>query len=140
MTAQRSRIVESHYRVPYADTDQMGVVYYANYLIYFERIRNEMLRDLGITYREFEERGYQLPVLESHCFYRHSAQYDDWLTFRGWFEQISPIRLQAHCEVYRDEQLLADGYTLHVAFDPQKGRPCKLPAFLSDAITQASAS
>jgi acyl-CoA thioester hydrolase len=59
--------VSISYRVPYADTDQMGVVYYANYLVYFERLRNELVRAGGRSYRQWEEDGITLPVIEAHC-------------------------------------------------------------------------
>ena len=67
------------YRVPYADTDQMGVVYYANYFEYFERFRNEILRDAGYTYLELEKEGIAMPVIEAVCHYKASAKYDDLL-------------------------------------------------------------
>ena len=58
------------YRVPYADTDQMGVVYYANHLEYFERVRNEVLREAKLPYTLFEDQGVMLPVVEAHCNYK----------------------------------------------------------------------
>ena len=67
------------YRVPYADTDQMGIVYYANYFVYFERLRNELLRATGVPYRVWEERGLRLPVVEAHAAYIAPARYDDLL-------------------------------------------------------------
>ncbi len=64
-------------RVRYAETDRMGVVYYANYLVWFEVARADLLRTLGWTYREMEESGVYLPVIEAHCEYRRPARYDD---------------------------------------------------------------
>ena len=115
------------YRVPYAETDQMGFVYYANYLIYFERSRNELLRANGTTYRQLEEMGIILPVIESYCKYRKPALYDDQLQIFGSFEQISPTRLKAACSIKREDQLLAEGYTIHVCMDKRTGKPIKLP-------------
>ena len=69
-------------RVRYADTDQMGVVYYANYLVWFEVGRTEWLRDAGWNYRDMEEAGISLPVIEAHCEYRQSARYDDEIEIR----------------------------------------------------------
>jgi acyl-CoA thioester hydrolase len=115
------------YRVPYADTDQMGMVYYANFLVYFERTRNEVLRERNFTYRQMEEMGFILPVIEAHCEYRRPAQYDDLLDLYGWFESLSPTRIKAHCEVKRGETLLAQGYTVHVCLGARNRRPCKLP-------------
>lgn len=101
---------EMSYRVPYADTDQMGVVYYANYLEYFERSRTEMLRDAGLSYSKMEEMGYFLPVSEAYCKYSGSARYDDLLTFRSWIDEVSRVRVKIHSEVLRDGQLLVAGF------------------------------
>ena len=115
------------YRVPYADTDQMGVVYYANYLVYFERLRNEMLREQYVPYKEIEGRGLMLPVTEAMCFYHRPAHYDDLLVLTGWFEMQSPIRVRALCEVHRDGVLLASGHTVHVCMDIHKKKPTRFP-------------
>ena len=116
------------YRVPYADTDQMGVVYYANYLVYFERSRNEVLRAGGLTYKEIEASGILLPVIQAHCDYARPAAYDDSLEIIGWFELLSPLRIRAHCEVRRDGQLLAEGHTIHVVFCAKTRKPVRFPA------------
>src|SRR5574344_2807261 len=67
------------YRVPYADTDQMGVVYYGNYLTFFERARNELMRACGYTYKECEAEGWMLPVTHAEVDYKRPAKYDDLL-------------------------------------------------------------
>lgn len=123
------------YRVPYADTDQMGVVYYANYLVYFERMRNELLRDRGVTYKELEAKGIMLPVLEAHCDYQRPAKYDDLLEIRGWCETIGRTRIKCHAEVARGDELLASGYTVHACLSNETGRPVRLPA---DVFPQVS--
>ncbi len=117
------------YRVPYADVDQMGYVYYANYLIYFERGRNELLRNFGLPYVELEERGIMLPVIEAHCEYKKSANYDDQLSIIACAEEIKGIRAKLSCEIFRRDELLAYGYTWHVSVNSQ-GRPCKMPKSL----------
>jgi acyl-CoA thioester hydrolase len=122
------------YRVPYADTDRMGVVYYANYLVYFERVRNEILRERGVTYRQMEQRGLLLPVVEAHCEYRQPALYDDLLEVRGWFELLSPTRIRAHAEVRRDGELLATGHTVHVCISAATRRPVRLPEDIRSRI------
>ena len=113
------------YRVPYADVDQMGFVYYANYLVYFERGRNELLRECGLPYRELEEQGIMLPVIEAHCEYKKSAYYDDELSIITCAEEVKGVRAKLSCEIYRGDQLLAHGYTWHVSTNPQ-GRPCRM--------------
>ena len=126
------------YRVPYADTDQMHVVYYANYLTYFERIRNEVLRAVGFSYRELEAMGYALPVREAHVNYHAPATYDDLLEITGWCESFKGVRLKICCEVRRDGQLLADGHTLHACCDIKSMRPARPPKVLLDAVAGAS--
>jgi len=101
---------EMQYRVPYADTDQMGVVYYANYLEYFERSRTEMFRDAGLSYAAMEEMGYYLPVAEANCKYKGSARYDDLLTFRSWVDEIGKVQVKLCTEVIRDGKVLVSGH------------------------------
>ncbi len=120
---------ELQYRVPYADTDQMGVVYYANYLIYFERLRTEILRENGLPYRQLEEDGIMLPVIEAQCSYKAPAKYDDLLTIRGYVEEAKGVRIKIVCEVYRDGLLLVSGFTVHACMT-RDGRPIRVPAAL----------
>lgn len=122
------------YRVPYADTDQMQVVYYANYLTYFERCRNEVLRSLGFSYRELESMGYALPVKEAHVNYHIPATYDDLLDITGWCESFKGVRLKICCEVRRGGELIADGYTIHANCDIRTMRPVRPPDILKNAI------
>ena len=115
------------FRVPYADTDQMGFVYYANFFVYFERSRNEILRDLGSPSLELEERGVILPVLEAHCEYKTPATYDDVLKIVGRGEIVGKARIKCHAEVWRGEELLASGYTVHACLDQETLRPVRVP-------------
>ena len=123
------------YRVPYADTDQMHVVYYANYLAYFERARNELMRDGGSSYRELEVMGYALPVSEAHVDYHSSATYDDLLEISAWVESLKGVRLTICCEVHRGAQLLAKGYTVHALVDLKTFRPARPTAELKVLLT-----
>ena len=119
------------YRVPYADTDRMGVVYYGNYLIYFEMARNQLLRDFGLPYVELERRGYALPVVEAHVQYRAAAGYDDELTILGWLGWARGVRLRVDCAVYCGDALLAEGHTIHACVERASFRPVKvLPELL----------
>jgi acyl-CoA thioester hydrolase len=128
---------EMHYRVPYADTDKMGVVYYANYLVYFERLRNELLRESGLPYAEFESRGLMLPVVEAHCRYHAPAGYDDLLTIVGWIAEARGPRLTIRCEVRRDGILLVSGHTVHACVDIRTRRPVRPPPELT-ALVESS--
>ncbi|MDE0830096.1 MAG: thioesterase family protein [Vicinamibacterales bacterium] len=115
-------------RVRYAETDQMQVVYYANYFVWFEFGRCEWLRSLGRSYRDLEATGIQLPVIEAHCQYRRSAQYDDDLTIVTRGHLLSPARVQFEYEVQRvpDNVVTAVGRTVHAAVN-NTGRPTRLP-------------
>ena len=121
------------YRVPYADTDQMGFVYYGNYLEYFERSRNELMRTFPITYKEMEARGLGLPVLQAHVDYRSAAHYDDLLTIRATMTEIGRLRVRIDCEVRRGDEVLATGYTVHACIDLQTHRPARLPPEFLDS-------
>jgi acyl-CoA thioester hydrolase len=120
--------VVSSVRVRYAETDQMGVVYYANYFVWFEVGRTDLLRSLGWTYREMEAEGFFLPVISAHCDYRQPARYDDTLHVLTRGTLISPVRLEFSYEVSRPEDPtpVATGLTVHAAVDAS-GRPCRLP-------------
>ena len=106
----------------------MGVVYYANYLVWFEVARTDLLRGSGWSYREMETEGVGLPVIEAHCDYKQSARYDDELEIRTMGTMISPVRVRFGYEVVRpaDDTILATGHTVHAALD-RNGRPCRLP-------------
>jgi acyl-CoA thioester hydrolase len=119
-------------RVRYAETDQMGVAYYANYLVWFEVARTDWLRQAGSNYRQMEEAGVFLPVIEAHCEYHQPARYDDALTVRTRATRLSPVRLRFDYTVLREAVpraatiVLASGHTMHAAVD-RSGRPCRLP-------------
>ena len=118
----------SHVRVRYAETDQMGVVYYANYFVWFEVGRCELLRSLGWNYRDMESTGFFLPVIAAACDYRQPARYDDTLQIRTVGALLSPVRLEFRYRVVRPEDgvVSADGRTVHAALDAN-GRPRRLP-------------
>jgi acyl-CoA thioester hydrolase len=114
-------------RVRYAETDKLGIVYYANYFVWFEVARTDLLRELGWSYREMEHAGVSLPVIEAQCEYKRPAKYDDEIDVRTQGRMISPIRMQFDYEVIRaGDGVLAAGRTVHAALD-REGRPCRLP-------------
>ncbi len=114
-------------RVRYADTDQMGFAYYANYLVWFEVGRTEMLRECGLPYAELEALGVALPVLEAHCRYRKSARYDQLLRVVSRLKEMPRVTLRIEYEIFDEaEQLLAEGYTTH-AFINREGKPVRPP-------------
>lgn len=115
-------------RVRYAETDKMGVVYHANYFVWFEVGRTDWLRQSGWTYREMEAAGVSLPVIEAHCEYRQPARYDDEIAIDARAVLLTPVRLRFEYRLMRvaDGTLLAEGHTVHAAVDTA-GRPCRLP-------------
>jgi acyl-CoA thioester hydrolase len=107
----------------------MGVVYHANYFVWFEVGRCELLRSAGSSYRDLEaHEGVQLPVIEAHCEYRQPGRYDDELEVRVTGSLPSPARLAFDYRVVRpsDGATLATGRTVHAATNGN-GRPCRLP-------------
>lgn len=123
-------------RVRYAETDRMGVVYYANYLVWFEVARAELLRSLGWSYRDMEDEGVYLPVIEARCEYRQSAKYDDEVEIRTTGTVLSPVRMGFDYRVSIKGQpgVAAIGYTAHAATTAD-GRPCRLPARARELFT-----
>ncbi len=104
-------------RVRYAETDQMGVVYYAQYFVWFEVARAELLRHQGWSYRDMEASGVILPVIEAHCEYRRPARYDDEVEVRADGRLTSPVRMEFQYEVVVTGQpgVVATGRTCHAA-------------------------
>jgi acyl-CoA thioester hydrolase len=123
------RTSTSTVRVRYAETDKMGIVYYANYLVWFEVARTDWLRATGWTYRAMEQEGFGLPVIEAHCEYRTSARYDDEVAIETTARLVSPVRLAFDYHVRRaaDAAVVATGYTVHASVDAT-GRPVRLPS------------
>ncbi len=123
MTLRRTRV-----RVRYAETDRMGVVYYANYFVWFEVGRTDWLRQTGWTYREMERDGVSLPVIEAQCEYRQPARYDDQIEIATSGTLVTPVRVRFDYALSRagDDTAIAAGHTVHAAVDPD-GRPCRLP-------------
>lgn len=133
MTDTAAKTCASTVRVRYAETDKMGVVYYANYLVWFEVGRTDWLRDTGWNYRAMEEDGIQLPVIEAHCEYRQGARYDDEIEIRTRARKLSPVRVQFDYEIVRraDQAVLATGHTVHATID-RHGRPMRMPDRVKD--------
>jgi acyl-CoA thioester hydrolase len=123
-------------RVRYADTDKMGIVYYGKYFEYFEVARTEMLRDMGLPYREIEAAGFELPVLEAEAKYMNGATYDDLLRIETRMPgNVSP-RLHIAYEVFRDAtgELLAPGHTTLGFIQRSPGRPSRPPKVYADLL------
>jgi len=108
-------INETTIRVRYAETDQMGIVYHANYFSWFEVGRTEFFRALGMNYKALEEKEILLPVIDVGCKYIISAKYDDEVIIKTKLKKLKGVKIQFDYEIYRkvDNSLLAEGYTIH---------------------------
>jgi acyl-CoA thioester hydrolase len=123
-------------RVRYADTDQMGIVYYAKYLEYFEVARTELLRELGLPYRTLEESGFMLPVADASIKYYKGATYDDELLITATIEPKNSPRLEIAYSIKRgsDDALIGEGMTTLVFTDKQTGKPVRPPESYIKAV------
>ena len=129
-------MVATELRVIYGDTDQMGVVYYANYLRYFEAGRNEFIRAKGLRYRDFEA-GYslRLPVTEASVRYQQPARYDDLLRLETWLETLRRASASFAYRLLREDgEELATGRTVHACID-LAGKLRRLPDELVQRLT-----
>jgi acyl-CoA thioester hydrolase len=117
---QNGKFIDVPVRVRYADTDMMGVVYHANYPVFFEIGRSEYMRQKGFTYREFETMGYHLVVTGLEAKYYNSATYDDLLTVKTRISELQSRGLTFHYIIYRDKTLLVEGITKHLCIHNKK--------------------
>jgi acyl-CoA thioester hydrolase len=132
--------VATQLRVIYGDTDQAGVVYYANYLRYFEAGRNEFIRARGLLYRDFEERfGLRLPVAEVGVTYRQPARYDDLVTVETALSELRRASARFGYRLMREGQLLATGFTLHACVD-LAGNLHRLPPELVERLRDGASA
>ena len=128
-------------RVPYADVDQMGVVYYANYLVWFELGRSSVLDQLGFPYDKIEEHGCILPAVHSEVRYRASAYYNEEIEIVSWVSELKNVSVSFEHRVVRlsDRKVLAEGSTRHAALSRDR-RIIALPGALSDALKRSMES
>jgi acyl-CoA thioester hydrolase len=116
-------------RVRYAETDRMGLLHHANYLVYFEQGRTELLRAHGITYKDLEDKGYLLVLTRVEVRYRSPARYDDVLTLRTTVTRTTAVRIEHKYEVRRDGVLIAEGESTLASVD-RDGRVQSLPEWM----------
>ena len=127
---------ETKLRVRYAETDQMGYVYYGNYATYYEVARVEMLRSLGTSYRAMEENGIMMPVTELSVKYLKPIRYDEEITIRICIRELPAVRIRFEYELYDESGSLANsGETTLVFVDMKRNRPCKAPDDFIAALT-----
>lgn len=116
-------------RVRYAETDRMGLLHHANYIVYFEQARTELLRACGFAYRDMEDSGHFLVVVDLQIKYKRPAQYDDVVTIRTTVEKVTHVKIVHKYEVFRDGLLLTEGQSTLACVD-KAGRPQALPNVL----------
>jgi acyl-CoA thioester hydrolase len=126
---------ETFVRVRYGETDQMGYVYYGVYAMYYEVARVESLRQLGLTYRELEEMGVMMPVLENHSKYIAPGRYDDHLKIVTTLRELPGVRIKFEYEIFNESSaLIHQGETLLVFIDKKTNRPCRPPKQMLDVL------
>src|SRR6266705_2072085 len=123
-------------RIRYADTDQMKVVYYGKFFEYFEQGRSDLMRSIGLPYPEVEAMGLILPVIEAHATYKQSAKYDDLINVVTYLRESPVAKVRIDYEVFRDGEndLLADGYTIHSFVNAATGKPTRAPVQFLEAL------
>lgn len=127
----------AHTRVIYGDTDNMGMAYHANYFRWFEIGRSEYFRSLGLSYKDIENRGVQLPVSEAFCKFITPARYDDLLTIETILDRSvrGGVRFEYRLMDEAGEKLMAKGYTKHACVNPE-GKVIRPPAFLWEVLKE----
>ncbi|MEE8138328.1 MAG: thioesterase family protein [Thermoanaerobaculia bacterium] len=134
MTAPIQREIELEVR--YAETDQMGVVHHANYLIWFEQARTSLCTATGYHYADIEKLGYLLMVTGAQLEYRQGARYGDTVRVICWLDRLNSRALRFAYEVRREDELLARGSTEHIWIEAASGRPRRMPEVLREPFTR----
>ena len=130
---------ETVIRVRYGETDQMGVVYHANYAVYFEVGRTEWLRQYGITYKSMEDSGIMLPVISLQINYKNSVRYDDLIKVKTTLKQLPKASIEFDYELINENgELLATGNTILAFIDRERKRPTRCPQYLLDKLQKNS--
>lgn len=120
-------------RISYGDTDKMGYCYYGNYARFYEIARTELLRSLGLSYRELEEKGVMLPVISMNIQFKKPAFYDELITVAVSIDQLPSARIVFTYEVFNEKkEILNEGETTLVFMDAEKKKPMHVPDFVSD--------
>jgi acyl-CoA thioester hydrolase len=128
-------ISETSIRVRYSETDQMGYVYYGNYAMYYEVARVESLRQLGLTYKEIEDMGVMMPVVENTSRYLAPARYDDLLRIVTTLREKPGVKIRFEYEIFNSENTLINrGETLLVFINKETNRPCRQPPAMQKVL------
>jgi acyl-CoA thioester hydrolase len=126
---------ESLIRVRYGETDRMGYLYYGHYPEYFEVSRTDMIRSLGLSYKEIEDMGIIMPVRNLRVDYRFPARYDELLTVKSCLNKLPEIKLDIDYEIKNEEEkVVCTGNTVLAFVDIKTRRPRRAPDFFLEAV------
>ncbi len=124
-------------RVRYGETDKMGYVYHGNYPVFYDMARTEFLRSLGISYKELEDSGILMPVIDLKVHYKSPVYYDELITIRVIVKELPVTRMHFFYEIYNEQQkLVNEGETVLVFIDANSRRPMRLPAILQEPFNR----
>jgi acyl-CoA thioester hydrolase len=123
---------EIQIRVRYAETDRMGLLHHANYLVYFEQARTELLRQRGLTYKQMEDSGFLLVISKMEVKFKSPARYDDLLTIKTRVARITPVRIEHAYQVVRDGQILCEATSTLACVD-REGKLQALPGWFGES-------
>jgi acyl-CoA thioester hydrolase len=127
---------ETTIRVRYGETDKMGYLYYGHYAEYFEVSRTDLIRQLGLTYREIEEKGIIMPVRSLKVDFKSPAYYDELLTVKSCLNVLPVIKMDIDYEIRNaKKQLICTGNTVLVFVDAATGKPRRAPEFFINAVS-----
>lgn len=128
-------VTRTQLRVRYGETDQMGFVYYGNYALYYEVARADAMRHLKMTYREMEEMGVVMPIVQMNCKYIRPATYDDLLTITTTIKEMPASRMHFFYEIHNEKGTLLNlGETILAFIKKENGRPCPAPSWFLDKL------
>ena len=128
---------DTHIRVRYGETDKMGYLYYGNYAEYYEVSRVETIRSLGTSYKEMEDSGIMLPVVELKCNFIKPAFYDEMLCIKTTIPHIPRVRILFQYEISNEKkEIINRGETTLVFFDMQKKKPITAPKWILEKLGQ----
>ncbi len=126
---------EIQVRVRYPETDRMGFLYHAHYVVYFDMARTELMRKYGVQYKQMEDLGVPMPVIDMRIEYHKPATYDQVLTVRASIRELPGVSVRFDYEVFNEaDELLTTAYTVLAFMNASSGRACRPPAYLMDAI------
>lgn len=122
-------------RIRYGETDQMGVAYYGNYPLFYEVGRTELIRQTGFSYKELENKGISLPVIELNVQYMKPVFYDELISVVTYLRELPGVKIKFDYEIYNEHQELTNkGWTVLAFINAKTGRPCKAPSFFMDKL------